>query len=201
MRILVTLGLFMALAACVGIGPESKYSLAAGDEFYAKGRYEEAKTAYAASIYRFSSSMMAVGRGRYGLARSQGQLCEFDDAVKNFTEASKYFQMAFDGKPNIFLTQSYFELARLYYDYGDYSGAITPFQKAVVLADDLNAANRDPIGYADVLEDYRAALEKTENTSRAIEIQGKINSLRKSHPGVKASFHVVRFNVKCKRMQ
>jgi tetratricopeptide (TPR) repeat protein len=92
-------------------------------------------------------------------------------------------------------------VARLYYDYGDYSSAITPFQKAIEIADEFHASAKDPIGYADVLEDYRDSLEKSQNTSRALEIQEKIHGLRIDHPGARASFQIVRFNAKCKRVR
>ncbi len=137
-----------------------------------------------------------IATAQYGLGRSLGQLCQFSEAEKYLIEAAN-LESEISGGKGIHLPQDYFELARLYYDYGKYDKAVPYFQKAIPLAEELQVASSDPIGYANVLEDYAIALSKVGDANETKAIERRIATLRQSHPGKSAGFKIVRFNPQC----
>ena len=185
------------LSACVTAIPPSK-GISSGNLAYERGDYEQAKKDFSVALQVAMQQNWKphIATAKYGLGRSLGQLCEFNEAERNLKEAAELEEKLSGGK-SIYLSQDYFELARLYYDYGRYSMAVSYFQLAIPIADGFGAEASDPIGYADVLADFAVALARSGATGAADAIQTRIYSLRQNNPGKRAGFHIVRFNPAC----
>ena len=193
----VITALTLFLAACVTAIPSSQ-GIHSGNIAYERGDYLQAKKSFSSALQVAIKQDWKphIATAKYGLGRSLGQLCEFDAGEKYLLEAAS-LEDAISGGKGIHLSQDYFELARLYYDYGKYEKAVPYFKKATSLAEAGGVVSSDPIGYADVLEDYAIALSKIGDASSASAIERKITDLRQKNLGKNAEFKIVRFNPKC----
>ncbi len=185
------------LAACVTAIPPSQ-GIHSGNIAYERGDYVQAKESFSSALQLATQQNWKphVATAKYGLGRSLGQLCQFSEAEKYLLEAAN-LESEISGGKGIHLSQDYFELARLYYDYGKFDKSVPYFQKAVPLAEELRVASSDPIGYANVLEDYAVALSKVGDANQAKAIEQRIAALRQSNSGKSAGFKIVRFNPQC----
>ena len=197
MRLFVILASTLFLAACVTAIPPSR-GIQSGNIAYKRGDYVQAKEVFSSALQLATQQNWKphIATAKYGLGRSLGQLCQFSEAEKYLTEAAS-LEREISGGKGIHLSQDYFELARLYYDYGKFDKAVPFFQKAIPLAEELRVASSDPIGYANVLEDYAIALSKTGDATQAKAIEKTIATLRQSNPSKSAGFRIVRFNPQC----
>jgi len=197
MRLFVIAASTLTLAACVTALPSSQ-GIQSGNIAYHRGDYVQAKESFSAALQLATQENWKpdIATAKYGLGRSLGQLCQFSEAEKYLIEAAS-LESEISGGKGIRLSQDYFELARLYYDYGKFDKAVPYFQKAIPLAEELGVASSDPIGYANVLEDYAIALSKIGDGNQTKAITQKIDTLRQSNPGKSASFKIVRFNPQC----
>lgn len=197
MKHLVIIVSILLLAACVTVVRPSQ-GIYSGDIAYVRGDYAQAKNSYysALQVAMQQNWKPHIASAKYGLGRSLGQLCEFNEAEKYLTEAAN-LESEISGGKGAHLSQDYFELARLYYDYGAYAKAIPFFHKALPIVEELGVASSDPIGYANVLENYAVALAKSGDTTAANAIERKIANLRQSNPGKNAGFNITRFNPNC----
>ena len=185
------------LAACVTAIPPSQ-GIHSGNIAYERGDYVQAKESFSSALQLATQQNWKphIATAKYGLGRSLGQLCQFSEAEKYLLEAAN-LESEISGGKGIHLSQDYFELARLYYDYGKFDKAVPYFQKAIPLAEEVRVASSDPIGYANVLEDYAVALSKVGDANQSKAIEQKIAALRQSNPGKNAGFKIVRFNPQC----
>lgn len=185
------------LAACVTAIPPSQ-GIHSGNIAYERGDYVQAKESFASALQLATQQNWKphIATAKYGLGRSLGQLCQFGEAEKYLLEAAN-LESEISGAKGIHLSQDYFELARLYYDYGKFDKSVPYFQKAIPLAEELRVGSSDPIGYANVLEDYAIALSKVGDANQAKAIEQRIATLRQSNPGKSAGFKIVRFNPQC----
>lgn len=187
----------LLLAACVTAIPPSQ-GIYSGNIAYERGDYAQAKESFSSALQVAMQQNWKphIATAKYGLGRSMGQLCQFDEAEKYLLEAAN-LENEISGGKGIHLSQDYFELARLYYDYGKYEKAVPYFQKAIPLAEEVGVASSDPIGFAKVLDDYAIALSKIGDANAATAVERKIANLRQNNPGKSAGFQIVRFNTKC----
>lgn len=197
MRILITTSSTIFLAACVTAIPPSQ-GIDSGNIAYERGDYLQAKESFSSALQLATQQNWKphIATAKYGLGRSLGQLCQFSEAEKYLIEAAS-LESEISGGKGIHLSQDYFELARLYYDYGKFDKAVPYFQKAIPLAEELRVASSDPIGYASVLEDYAIALSNVGDIDQVKAIEKKIATLRLSNPGKTAGFKIVRFGPQC----
>lgn len=187
----------LLLTACVTAIPPSQ-GIHSGNIAYERGDYGQAKESFSSALHLATQQNWKphIATAKYGLGRSLGQLCQFNEAEKYLIEAAT-LEGEISGGKGIHLSQDYFELARLYYDYGKYDKAVPYFQEATALAEELGVSSSDPIGYANVLQDYAIALSKVGDANQAKAIEQKIATLRRSNPGKSAGFKIVRFNPQC----
>lgn len=185
------------LAACVTVIPPSQ-GIQSGNIAFKRGDYAQAKESFSSALQLATQQNWKphIATAKYGLGRSLSQLCQFDEAEKYLMEAAS-LESEISGGKGINLSQDYFELARFYYEYDKFDKAVPYFQKAIPLAEELRIASSDPIGYANVLEDYAIALSKAGDANQAKVIEKKIAALRQSNPGKSAGFKIVRVNPQC----
>ncbi len=183
--------------ACATVIPASQ-GIQDGNIAYNRGDYARARDSFSSALQIATQQDWTsdIATAKYGLGRSLGQLCQFSEAERYLIEAAELENEVSAGK-GVRLSQDYFELARLYYDYGKYEQAVPYFSKAVPLAEGLGVAATDPIGFADVLEDYAVALSKTGDTAAASGVESRISDLRRSNPGRSAGFRIIRFASQC----
>lgn len=196
MKYVVSIAIILLITGCVAIPPSK--GIGEGNLAYDQGNYEKAKNLYMSGLKVATSQKWKphIATSKYGLGRSYGQLCNFELAEKYLKEAAALERKISNGK-GVHLSQDYFELARLYYGYNKYSEAVVYFKKAIPLVETLGIENSDPIGYADVLEDYAKALVKSGSPSEAPAIRDKISQIRKNNAGRSAGFKPVQFNKEC----
>ena len=185
------------LAACVTVIPPS-HGIYSGNIAFKRGDYAQAKESFSSALQLATQQNWKphIATAKYGLGRSLSQLCQFDEAEKYLMEAAS-LESEISGGKGIYLSQDYFELARLYYEYGKFDKAVPYFQKAIPLAEELRVASSDPIGYANALEDYAIALSKVGDANQAKAIEQKITAFRQSNPGKSAGFKIIRVNPQC----
>ena len=197
MRNILAVGFVITLVGCVTAIRPSK-GIHSGNEAYLQGDYERSREYYSSALDLATQQNWKphIATAKYGLGRSYGQLCNFKLAEKYLKEAAVLEYEISQGK-GVNLSQDYFQLARLYYDYGYYQESVRYFQKAVPLVESLNIASSDPIGYAYVIEDYADAIIRSGDSKSAEVIQDKIAKLRSDNVGKRAGFQVVRFKPSC----
>lgn len=189
--------LVIALAACATAIPPSQ-GIYSGNAAYERGDYEQARTDFTSALQVANKQGWKphIATAKYGLGRSLGQLCDFEAAERNLKEAVA-LEEELTGANSVNLAQDQFELARLYYDYGQYSKAVPHFRRAVNIADGLRVESSDPIGYANVLQDYAVSLEKSGDEAGANTVKTRIVTLEQKNLGKRAGFHITRFKPAC----
>ena len=132
----------------------------------------------------------------YGLARANGYLC-------NFKEAEEWFKKSISLRENLpdsntaYLSQNILEFARLYVAQKKWKEATAQFERAIPLLESLDIEKRDPIGYANVLEDYKSSLQFSGNMKEAEKIKQKIEYLRSAYSSRRASFKTKPYPENC----
>jgi len=194
--IILALFTIQIISSCASTPKATNYNHL-GNYLLDKREYKEATNAYSESL-NSAKTDQEKATAMYGLGRANGYLCNFKESENWFLKAIQ-LQEQLPDNPNIstWLTQDYLELARLYYDNEFYSQSTVYFEKAIPLVEKLEIEQEDPIGYANVLEDYGVALNKLNRISEHKVITNKIDTLRSQNTGRKAGFEITRFNQGC----
>ncbi len=189
----------LILSSCTTVSYQQKINYEANNALN-KEQYEVAKQKYEASLKAAQSNndIQYEAIAMYGLGRSYGYLCEYDEAEKWFLKSIALRANIPDSKI-AYLTQNYLELARLYKSGKKYRNANAQFERAIPILEDLEIQSKDPIGYANVLEDYVFTLQESGNHNQATKIQSLIEKLRDKYPNRKADFIATQYPVNCKK--
>lgn len=110
----------------------------------------------------------------YKLGRAQGATCQFDKSAQSLNDAYTL---------NNRIPQALAELGRLNLAQNKLPEALSFFQRAVPELDKANVGNSDPIGYAEILDDYKAALLKSNKANDAAGIAKQADALRAANSG------------------
>lgn len=180
-----------ALNRAVTLNDRANQRLGLGDPEGARQLYSESLEAAQQSGDKDTAAI-----AMYGLGRANGFLCHFREAEQWLKKSIVMREQIPDSETARF-SQNLFELARLYYDFKEYASAISYFERVIPMVEESGATNQDPIGYANVLEDYADALQKENRHAEAEAVSKKISGLRDSNPGVPARFHIKRFTRNC----
>ncbi|MDH5631008.1 MAG: tetratricopeptide repeat protein [Gammaproteobacteria bacterium] len=133
----------------------------------------------------------------YGLGRAYGYLCQFKESEKWLLKSIS----ARESLPNTkhaYLSQNIMELARLYKANKEYSKANIQFERAILILEELDIRESDPIGYAGVLEDFMFTLRAAGNNKRAKEISNIIAKLKSDNVNKPAYFVAKQYPDNCK---
>ena len=114
----------------------------------------------------------------YKLGRAEGASCYFDKAQLSLTTA---YEM------NNRMPEALGELGRLNFAQGKSAQAIGYFDRAAAELAKSNMASRDPIGYAEILDDYKAALLAANRSADATRVGDQAAALRASNSGKSAA--------------
>lgn len=74
------------------------------------------------------------------------------------------------------------ELSRLKYDQSQYDKAIVYYVRAIRALEDTDAPREAPIAFADILDEYANALQKTGNKAEGSTIKKRSDKIRFQNP-------------------
>lgn len=169
-----------------------RFHLNAGLDALDRNRYSTAKHEFARAIWYAQGENLgpeAEAAAIYDYALAVGHLGEFQSAEECLKRA-----LVLDAKTEPTegkqATMRLFELARLYQAWGKNELSRTAYQRALQNLKNWNAEEKDPIGLAQVLDDYAAVLGKAGNKSEAESIRERSDSIRRANPGKKPQIHI-----------
>jgi tetratricopeptide (TPR) repeat protein len=163
-----------------------------GDFIFAERQYDRALI----NARLGHSPDAGVSAAMYGLGRMKGYLCKFDEAEPLLLE-SLALEEKVTGPESGITTMRLFELARFYYDRGQFEKSVPYFARAIPAVQKLGVEASDPIALADTLDEYATALGKVGRAQESAEAKKWSADLRSKHGGKHASFVPVRYGSKC----
>jgi tetratricopeptide (TPR) repeat protein len=163
-----------------------------GDFVFAERQYERALI----NARLGHSPDAGVSAAMYGVGRMKGYLCKFDEAEPLLLE-SLALEEKVTGPESGITTKRLFELARFYYDRGQFEKSIPYFARGIPAVEKLGVETSDPIALADALDEYSIALTKSGRSPESAEAKSRSSDLRSKHSGGRASFVPVRYGSKC----
>jgi hypothetical protein len=135
--------------------------------------------------------VLAVVHYEYG--RASGVVCEWAEAEFGLEEAYR-LDVATRGPAY----KAVYELGRMYYDRKQYANAAEQYSRVKLDFDKLQADTRDPVGYADYLDEYATALEQTGKSGEAEPLRLRSAELRKTFAGRAAHTEKTPYGTQCK---
>jgi tetratricopeptide (TPR) repeat protein len=123
----------------------------------------------------------------YEYARLSGHGGDTRAADEAFRETFKLIK-ASSGTADRLVTPARSEYARFLKEQGRYREAAAQFKLADAELQKRQIERIDPVGYAELLEQYRDTLAKTGQASQAAKLGAKAKSLRAGHPARPAHF-------------
>jgi tetratricopeptide (TPR) repeat protein len=178
---MIALGLAAALiSACSVLDTptfQNNYSLYNREALKAEkeGNWDAAAKRYFLALQ--NSQWAEEGKGvradfHYKLGRAQGATCQFEKSEQSLTEAYSL---------NPRLPQAMAELARLKLSQNKLADALSYFERATPGLDQV--ASADPIGVAEIFDDYSSALTKSSKAADAAAIAKRAEALRAANTG------------------
>lgn len=132
----------------------------------------------------------------YEYARSLGVTCFYDLAQEYFDKA-----YALDKETNGPTYMSSFELARMHLAKGDNKRAVTNFERAFKEGQAAGLETRDPIGFANMIDDYAKSLEALGETRAAEDRRRLASSIREANKNAKTKTDLTPYGTQCVKQQ
>jgi len=180
--------LIILITGCAST-PKSPQSLNwSGNIAYDQLKYKVAKGYYEAAIElaKNSNDKEYQSIAMYGLAKTEGRLCNFAKAENLLKESILIRNDLFD-TGNAKITQNIFELGRIYIAQEKWDLALIQYNKAIPMLEKFDMETLDPIGLSNLLKEYYQVLEQT-FTENLHSIKLKISELRKTNPNVNPGY-------------
>lgn len=173
--------------------------IAKGNRSLNAGQYDEALKAYSKALSRAKDERFVQDRAiaMYGLARTNARLCRVDAAEKWFRDSIALRETLPDVTDSAWLTQNYLEFARFLLSRGRTEEAEEYMARAIPMLDDLGLEYSDPIGYAEVLDDYAAALDAVGKYPESQAQTDRAANLRRENPDRRADFKPIPYPADC----
>ena len=189
MHRLILLSLVLLFGGCASNAPSPQSLNWTGNEAYFKRDYNNAIKWYSASLdeslktndKQFSAISM------YGLARANGHLCNLDEA-ESWLIKSIEARKSLTNLETAYLSQNIFELGRLYIAQEKWENANAQFLQALPMLESMDMESIDPLGYANLLEEYQQILQRTGNDKLVSTNLEKIEQLRKNNQAGRAQY-------------
>ena len=128
----------------------------------------------------------------YEYARSLGVTCFYELAQQYFDKA-----YALDKETNGPAYMSSFELARMYVAKGDKEKTVTYFGRALEEGGVAGLEKHDPIGFADMIDDYAKILGALGETSAADEKRRVASAIREANKTAKTKTDLTPYGTQC----
>ena len=180
--------LIILFTGCASTTKSSQSLNWSGNIAYEQLKYEVAKDYYESAIElaKNSNDKEYQSIAMYGLAKTEGRLCNFSQAEYLLKESIQIRNELFD-TGNAKITQNIFELGRIYIAQEKWDFAFIQYNKAIPMLEKFDMETLDPIGLSNLLKEYYQVLEQT-FTEKAHSINLKIGELRKNNPNEKARY-------------
>jgi hypothetical protein len=191
----VVLGALLAAAGCAS--PQLKLNWQGNDALAARD-YRLAAERYGQSLAeaeRVGDEQLAAG-ALYGLGRANGYLCNFPEAEKAFAESIARRERLPD-REDAHLTQNLCEFGRLYLAEGKWADAAAQLARATPMLESVDMGDRDPIGYAELLDDYEKALRNAGRPEEAAVVSARAAELRRANPDRSAEYEFREYPSHC----
>ena len=160
-----------------------------GGEF-AKARKEFARALTNARLARADPRMVAALSYEYG--RYSGMICDWVEGEKGLSDA-----YVLDNQNEGPAYMSLVELARLSFDRQQYDKAVEFFKRVMPELERLRADNRDPIGYALILDEFATSLTKIGQDELSGRLHQRAEELRKAFPDKSAHTDRTPYGTQC----
>jgi len=118
----------------------------------------------------------AIAWAWYEYGRTSGIICDYPEAKKALEKS-----LELDTANNGPILMDNFELARLHFDQKKYKEASTYYQSGIAVTP-KEVVDQDPIGYADILDEYGEALKQLGDTAGSEKLLAESKQLRASNP-------------------
>jgi tetratricopeptide (TPR) repeat protein len=163
------------------------------------GDYPDAKIAFSRAVINARIGNLGPkdeARALYNYGLAVGMLCEYELSKQSFVDALRLEEQA-EGPDGGMSVMRLFELARLEYDHGNYGDSARWYARALPLAQKVGADGSDPIAFANELDRYASALEKSGDPAGAAAARQQSALLREQHPGAEPHFVARTYPTKC----
>lgn len=163
------------------------------------GEWQQAKVCYSRAVINARIGYLGPkdeARALYNYGLAVGMLCEYDLAKESFVEALRLEEEA-EGPDGGMAVMRLFELARLEYDHDDYAESARWYARALPLASKIGADGTDPVAFANELDRYATALERSGDPAGAAAARAQSALLREQHPGAEARFVAKTYPKEC----
>ena len=177
------------LTSCTTTAPSPQDLNWKGNEAYFNRDYNGAIEWYSAAMTESirTGDLQYQAIAMYGLARSNGHLCNLGDA-ENWLIKSIDIRRQLPNIEYAKISQNLFELGRLYIAQHKWELASQQFSEALPMLQGLNIESKDPMGYANLLQEYQTILINTGNTALAKANEATINRLKSTNAGATAQY-------------
>ena len=191
--------LLILVTSCVSTPKSSQDFNWSGNLAYDQMQYAAAKSYYekAIELAKNSSDKEYQAIAMYGLARTNGRLCLFDQAEDLLTQSIEIRNKLSD-TDNAKITQNILELGRIHIAQQNWDMAIIQYEKAIPMLNKFNIETSDPIGYSNLLTEYSQVLEHTDQNDKKQLIEAKISELRANNSDQKAGYFSQLYSSNCK---
>ncbi|MSQ58542.1 MAG: hypothetical protein EXR36_02555 [Betaproteobacteria bacterium] len=168
---------------------------AAGYQAMHAGDWKNAQTYFSrailnAQLAKAGPRAMAVLKYEYG--RSSGVICDWGEAQAGLNEA---YDLDRQNAGPAYM--SLYELARLNLDRRDYPKAKEYFEQAFAEFQKIGADTRDPLAYAEFLEEYAVTLENTWSGTEAFAHRERALEIRGTFPAGKSHTEKTPYGAQC----
>lgn len=173
---------------------------AQGNRAYDAGKFERALDKYqqALNLAVAAGDVQYRAIAIYGMARASAQLCRTTEADAFFRQSISLREGIPDDPQKAYLTQNWIEFGRFLFVNNKPAEAVSYFAKAMPALEDLDIEGMDPIGYAEFLETYVAALKASADMELAQTLALRASELRAKYSGQVARFKPVEYRADCK---
>lgn len=132
----------------------------------------------------------------YEYGRASGVICNWAESEKSLTAAYE-LDRDNDGPTHMSLV----ELARMSIGRHEFSKAVEYFEQALPELENLQSDARDPIGYADFVDDYTLAFEKAgkDEATQIHHMRARAKELRNTFPEAKAFSEKTPYGTQCQK--
>jgi len=167
-----------------------------GDSALAQGDLSHAKEMFSRALVNVRLGHMgaeAEAQVHMKLGRTQGNMCEYEEAEKHFIEAVSLNEKV-HGNESPLTFSSKLELGQFSYDIGWYKKSVEYFEQAFEVGGD-KLKESSPRTYYEVLKDYGDSLSKSGSTEKSSSIN---KELKENSRYLSQESSYVRYPTECK---
>jgi tetratricopeptide (TPR) repeat protein len=189
MRKITSFIVVLLLVGCATNVPSAQELNWSGNEAYFDKDYRRAIEWYSAALNesRRVGNLQYQAIAMYGLARSNGHLCNLEEA-ETFLKNSIDLRRDLPNVETANISQNLFELGRLYMAQREWDLASQQFSQALPMLQSFDMESIDPMGYVNLLEEYQVILLRTGKVEMANANQATISQLRSKNDGMAARY-------------